>query len=276
MPSIQPPLISTGTLTRESLRGRVAVVSGAGEGIGYEAARALAWLGAHVVIAEVDRRMGRKAEARIAAEMGEGITTFIQTDIGDERAVNRMTRRLETGVGKADIIINNATVMPVGSVLDKAVQDWDRSYRVNVRGSVLLAQAFLPGMLKRKFGAFVCIASSGTAPYMGAYGVFKTAQVELASVLAAELQDSGVYVLTVDPGLVPTTPGASAAIAKVAPLYGKSAEEFSAMHHERVVSAEAAGVSVAVGAALASQFHGQRVDSTQLLAAAGISLSTDG
>jgi NAD(P)-dependent dehydrogenase (short-subunit alcohol dehydrogenase family) len=267
----QLPLVGSGTLTQESLRGRVAVVSGAGDGIGYEAARALAWLGAHVVIAELDRRRGRKAERQLSEEMGEGSVTFLHTDVGDERSMGRMTTRLLESVGKADIVINNAAVAPIGSVQETTIQEWDRSYRANVRGPVLLAQAFVPGMVKRKYGVFMCVSSSGAAPYMGAYEVFKTAQTELAKTLAAELNGSGVSVFSIAPGFVPTTPGAVSAIAKAAAIQGRSAPEFEAMHQEHAVSAEVAGAGFAAAAALASDLHGQEITSRQALQMIGIS-----
>ena len=84
------PLIGTGNLRRDALAGQVAVVTGAGRGIGFEAARALAWLGARVVVAEIDRKTGREAAARISAEMGAGAAVFIHTDVGRERSVTRL------------------------------------------------------------------------------------------------------------------------------------------------------------------------------------------
>lgn len=121
----RPILISTGNLSRDSLAGQVAVVTGAGRGIGYEAARALAWLGACVVIAEFDRDTGRAAARSITDEMGTGAATFIQTDVGDERGVNRLARLAVRTHGKVDIVLNNATIAPIGAVKDKLVRDWD-------------------------------------------------------------------------------------------------------------------------------------------------------
>ena len=112
------------------------------------------------------------------------------------------------------------------------VESWDASYRVNLRGPVLLAQALLPGMAERGSGVFVCVSSVGEA-YMGAYETFKAAQVHLGQTLAAELEESGVVAFTIGPGLV-RTPGAEAGIAALAPLYGKSVEEFYAMSAEQI------------------------------------------
>ena len=80
-------LISTGSLTRQTLAGQAAVVTGGGMGIGYEAARALAWLGCKAVIAEIDKRSGKEAAERINQEMGAGVALFIHTDVGEESGI---------------------------------------------------------------------------------------------------------------------------------------------------------------------------------------------
>jgi NAD(P)-dependent dehydrogenase (short-subunit alcohol dehydrogenase family) len=213
-------LIGTGTLTRESLAGQVAVVTGAGRGIGFEAARALVGLAAHVILAEIDGRTGRDAAARITAEFGAGTATFVQTDVGDERSVARMTRRVLRAHGKMDVVLNNATITPLGAVHNVSIRAWDASHRVNLRGLVLLAHAFLPGMIERDYGVFVCVASVGEA-FMAGYESLKAAQVHLARTLDAELEGTGVIAFTIGPGIV-RTPGAEAGIATLAPLCGKT------------------------------------------------------
>jgi NAD(P)-dependent dehydrogenase (short-subunit alcohol dehydrogenase family) len=263
-------LIETGTLTCQSLAGQVAVVTGAGRGIGFEAARALVWLGAHVVIAEIDKSAGKDAATRLTEELGEGTVTFVQTDVGDERSVNRLADRILRSHGKVDVVLNNATIGPLGAVKDVSVQDWDSSYRVNLRGPVLLAQAFLPGMLERDYGVFVCVSSVGLA-YMGAYETFKTAQVELANTLDAELEGTGVVAFTIGPGMA-LTATAQAGIEQLAPLYGKTVAEFHEMVKDQIISIEAAGAGFAAAVASAERFRGQEIASIQALHAAGIDL----
>lgn len=270
------PLISTGNLKRDSLTGQVAVVTGAGGGIGLEAARALAWLGARVVVAEINGKIGREAAARIAAEMGEGTAIYVQTDVGDEKSVARLARRVRKAFGEVDIVLNNATIAPLGAVKDRPIADWDRSYRVNLRGPVLLARAFLPGMLERDRGVFVCVASS-PGPYMGPYEVLKTAQVELANTIAAELEGTGVSAFTIGPGIVRTATF-EVAIPQVAAFYGQTVEEFLEMNKAHLISAEAAGAGFAAAIALAPKFHGNLLSSKPALVAAGIEIpdETDG
>ena len=95
--------------------------------------------------------------------------------------------------GKIDVVLNNATVFPMGAVKDTAIESWDFSYRVNLRGPVALARKFLPAMIERKHGVFVCVSSSGAAPFMGAYEVFKTTQVELSNTISSEVDGTGVF-----------------------------------------------------------------------------------
>ncbi|HMD90476.1 MAG TPA: SDR family oxidoreductase [Anaerolineaceae bacterium] len=267
----ETPLIGKGTLTRTSLQGQVALVSGAGRGIGYEASRALAWLGARVILAEIYPASGKAAAESLCRELGDGLATFIQTDVGDESSVASLANQAFKKFGKVDIVINNATVSPMGAVKDRPIKDWDYSYKVNLRGPVLLAQAFLPGMLARDYGVFVCVSSVGGA-FMGAYEILKTAQVDLSRTLDAELEGTNVISFTIGPGLV-HTPGALAGMTEVAPMYGKTVDEFIAMSADQIISVEEAGAGFAAAVALAPKFRGQEIGAKSALVSAGIPIA---
>lgn len=266
-------LVLSGTIPPNALADNVAVVTGAGRGIGFEAARSLVGLGAKVVIAELDAATGAQAADVICSELGTGRAVFIETDVADEESIRRLKSKAEDRFGKVDIVLNNATITPMGAVRDRPISDWDRSYGVNLRGPVLLAQAFLPGMIVRNSGVFVCVSFVGQA-YMGAYECFKAAQVHLAETIDAELEESRVFAFTIGPGLVPT-PGATAGIAELAPLYGKTVDEFFEMSREHIITPEQAGAGFAAAVALAAQFRGQEISSTQALIAAGVPLSRE-
>jgi NAD(P)-dependent dehydrogenase (short-subunit alcohol dehydrogenase family) len=267
-------LIDTGTLTRQSLQGKVAVVTGAGGGIGYEAARALIRLGSRVVIAEINKNTGQTAEAHLCAEFGQGVVTFIQTDVGDERSVQRLVAHSLREFGRVDIVINNATLAPLGAVKDIPIDQWDASYRVNLRGPALLARAFLPGMLERKYGVFVCVSSVGQG-YMAAFESVKAAQVHLANTLDTELEGSGVIAFTIGPGFAPTAT-ASSAIPKLAALMGKPLAEVQALLKAHTLPVEAAGAGFAAAVAQAERYHGMEISASQALIDAGIALPADG
>ncbi len=259
-------VISQLGLAPNRLRGETAVISGAGGGIGYEAARSLLWLGANVVLAEVNPQTGPEAERALAAEFGLERVVCVPTDIGDEHSVEALAQAVVRRFGKVDIVLNNATVAVLGAVKEVPIEKWDASYRVNLRGPVLLARAFLPGMLGRQHGTFVCVSSAGTA-YLGAYETFKAAQVHLAETLDAELEGTGVAAFAIGPGLVPTQT-AQTAVERLAPLMGLTVAEFFEMNQAAVLSAEEAGAGFAAAIALAEKFRGQEISSMQALRAA--------
>lgn len=261
-------VISQLGLAPNALRGETVVVTGAGGGIGYEAARALLWLGASVIIAEIDHQNGREAEVTLEGEFGKDRVIFIHTDVGDEASVKNLHTLSILAFGKVDAVINNATIAVLGEVKDVPIEEWDRSYHVNLRGPVLMAKAFLPDMINRHHGVFACVSSTGTA-FLGGYETFKAAQVHLANTLDAELEGTGVIAYTIGPGLVPTET-ASRAVEQLAPQMGLSVEQFFEMNRNAVLSVEEAGAGFAVSLVFAGRFRGQEISSMQALKAADL------
>lgn len=267
-------LISKGNLSKDSLKGKVAIITGAGGGIGFESARSLLWLGAKVVIAEIDSIKGKKAESSLGNEFENSDVLFVKTDIGKARSVRKLARIIDKTFGKVDIIINNATLALMGASHEVGIKKWDRSYRTNLRGPVLLVSQFLPEMLKKNSGTIVFVPSSGAAPYMGAYEVFKTAQVELSNTMAAELEKTGVVTFSIGPGIVKTET-AKKAIEEIAPLYEKTVDEFFKMSENALLNVEAAGAGFAASVAMAERYRGLETASVQALIDAGIKVEDD-
>jgi NAD(P)-dependent dehydrogenase (short-subunit alcohol dehydrogenase family) len=261
--------ISKGNLPRDALKGEVAVVTGAGRGIGFEAARALLWLGANVAVAEVNEVNGRIAAQSLQKEFGQDRAVFVKVDCGSESDVAKLRAEVNAKWGKVDVVVNNAAVYPVGSVLDSSLDAWELGCRVNLNAPILLARAFLPDMVKRKHGAFICVSSTAATAYLGAHGVYKAAQATLAGTLAMELEDTGVYALVVNPG-VAKTPGFLEAASQAAALKGISLEQLLQQINIPEVSPEEAGAGLAAAVALAEKFQGQEVTSAQALQAIGI------
>ncbi|OLS14410.1 MAG: 3-oxoacyl-ACP reductase [Promethearchaeota archaeon CR_4] len=262
-------IISEGKLTPETLSGQVAIVTGGGDGIGFEAARALAWLGAYVIIAEINPETGKVAFEKISDELGSTKVEFIRTDVGDEKSVHNLAIKLARSHRVVDILLNNAAVEPVGAVKNCAIEDWDLSYRVNLRGPVLITREFLPAMLERTHGVIVFVTSVGGA-FMGPYETQKAAQVELANTLDAECANTGVSVFTIGPGLVLETPGAQASVPKVAKLMSMNLEEFYKLGQDALLTVEAAGAGFAAAIARAAEFRGKMISSFEALQGAGI------
>ena len=261
-------VISQLGLKQDALKGETVIVTGAGGGIGYEAARALLWLGANVVIAEINQQNGRMAEVALEKEFGKDRVLFVHTDVGDEAGVKNLYNLSVIAFDKVDAIINNATIAVLGQVKDLPIEEWDKSYHVNLRGPVLMARAFLPDMIKRDHGVFACVSSTGTA-FLGGYETFKAAQVHLANTLDAELEGTNVIAYTIGPGLVPTET-ASKAVGQLAPQMGMSVEQFFEMNKGAVLSVEEAGAGFAASVVFAEKFRGQEISSIQALKAADI------
>jgi len=265
-------IISQLGLKPDVLRGETVIVTGAGGGIGYEAARALLWLGANVVIAEINHQNGRMAEVALEKEFGKERVLFVHTDVGDEASVKNLYNLSITAFDQVDAVINNATIAVLGNVVDVPIEEWDRSYHVNLRGPVLMAKTFLPAMIKRNHGVFACVSSTGTA-FLGGYETFKAAQVHLANTLDAELEGTSVIAYTIGPGLVPTET-ASIAVAQLAPQMGMSVEQFFEMNKGAVLSTEEAGAGFAASIVFAEKFRGQEISSIQALKAADINFGS--
>lgn len=255
-------------LKPDALHGETVLVTGAGGGIGYEAVQALLWLGANVVIAEINQNNGRKAEGILEKEFGKDRVLFVHTDVGDEASVGNLYNQSINAFGKVDTVINNATIAVLGNVVNVPIEEWDRSYHVNLRGPVLMARTFLPDMIKRDHGVFACVSSTGTA-FLGGYETFKAAQVHLANTLDAELEGTNVIAYTIGPGLVPTET-ASKAISQLAPRMAMSVEQFFEMNKGAVLSIEEAGAGFAASVVFAEKFRGQEISSMQALKAADI------
>jgi NAD(P)-dependent dehydrogenase (short-subunit alcohol dehydrogenase family) len=267
-------VISRGSLKRNQLAGKIALVTGAGGGIGFEAARSLIWLGATVIVVDIDQVKGKTAQAKLNAEFGANCSMFIRADIGNERHVKCLAKKVFKTYGNLDIIINNATITPIGAAHTVGIKKWDLSYRTNLRGPVLILEYFLPKMLERDTGVIAFVPSSGAAPYMGAYEVFKTSQVELSNTLCAELEGTGVITYSIGPGIVKTET-AQAAISEVAPLYGKSEAEFYKMSEHVLLTVEEAGAGFAASVALAHHYSGLETSSSQALTDIGIIFQED-
>jgi NAD(P)-dependent dehydrogenase (short-subunit alcohol dehydrogenase family) len=259
-------LIPQLNLDPDILRGETVIVTGAGSGIGYEAAWALLRLGANVVIAEIDLESGAAAAEAMSAEFDPQRVMFVPTDVGDERSVQALAEQILRRFGKVDVVINNASLAGLGAIKDLPVGKWGASYRVNLRGPALMAQAFLPDMIGRHHGVFVCVSTSGMA-FLGGYETLKAALVQLAATLNAELSGSGVIAFSINPGRVPTVSARKAA-EKVAPLMGITVDEFFGVNKNGLRPVEEAGAGFAAAVVFAERYAGQDISAVQALQAA--------
>jgi len=239
-----------------ALKGQVAVITGAGRGIGREAARIMARIGASVVVAEINRSTGQETADLIKCEGGEAL--FVPVDVSDEASVAAMREQVLAAYGHVDILVNNAIVTTFGPLLEQSVAGWDRVMGVNLRGTFLCIKAFLPGMLERKSGVVMTIESSEGMPYLAPYLASKVALRSLALSLAQEVGEAGgVSVFCFGPGMV-DTPGLAEALAALPPLYGMTRDEFIQQSGVSLVDPEVCATGLVGTVLYAKEFHGQQ------------------
>ena len=190
----------------DRLAGRVAVVTGAGRGLGREIALRLAGEGAHVAVAarsadQVDET------ARLVDEAGGRASAFT-VDVSDAEAVQQMITQVEHDAGPVDLLVNNAAVIaPLGPVWEVTPEDWWQLMEINLLGTFLCARAVLTGMTARGRGRIVNVASGAGIegpPFVSAYVVSKAAVIRLSEELAMETEEHGVAVFAIDPGWMST------------------------------------------------------------------------
>ena len=186
------------------LEGRVAIVTGAAQGIGAHYAKALAAEGAAVTVADI---LDSSPVAKAIVDAG-GKALAVQVDVTDPKSVKDMVARTVASFGKLDILVNNAaiftrlTLKPFEQI-DSA--EWDKVMAVNVRGTFECVKAAAPEMRKGKYGKIVNISSGTTfkgAQLLLHYVSSKSAIIGMTRSLARELGDDGIRVNTLAPGLV--------------------------------------------------------------------------
>ncbi len=190
------------------VRGRVVVITGAGQGIGRTVARQFAAKGAIAVIADRDGGNGRRVAGEIAAAGGRALA--FDTDVTSEDSLASMVAGTVAAEGRIDVLINNAGIY---STLGRRpfdeipLEEWEHVMRVNVTGNFLAARAVLPAMREAGAGRIINISSSTVPlglPLLSHYITSKAAVIGLTRALARELGGDDITVNAVLPGLTET------------------------------------------------------------------------
>ena len=185
---------------------QVALITGGGRGLGRAFAVALAKTGIHVAVAS---RNGEELNATIALLRAENVRAVaIPTDVTDDAAVRSMISVAEEKLGPISLLVNSAGIGgPFGPTWETDSNEWWRNAEVNFKGPMLCCKAAIKGMIDRRKGRIINVASgAGTAsfPYMSAYVSSKAAVIRFTEVLADEVRQYGISVFAIQPGTVRT------------------------------------------------------------------------
>ncbi|MET7332618.1 SDR family oxidoreductase [Nonomuraea sp. NPDC005650] len=192
---------------RRAFEGRLAVVTGAGSGIGLATARAFAAHGARVVCADIDADAAARAADAIAKDLG-GTAHAAQVDVSHIDQMEDFSRNIIAQYGVPDIVVNNAGIAVAGSFLDHTVDDWRRTIDVNLWGVIHGCRLFGAAMVERGEGGHIVnvasLAAFAPSRLLPAYSTSKAAVKMLSDCLRAELGGHGIGVSAVCPGFVST------------------------------------------------------------------------
>ena len=188
-----------------SLKDKVAVVTGASQGIGRETALALAEAGAKVVVAARNEEKLAALAGAIAAAGGEAFA--LKMDVADAEQVKAGFKQIAEKFGRLDILVNNAAVTRDGLAMRMKRDDWDAVLQTNLTGAHLCIQQALPVMMKARAGRIINISSivaqmgnAGQANYVAA----KAGLIGLTKAIAIEIASRGITVNAVAPGFIET------------------------------------------------------------------------
>ena len=190
------------------LQGRVAIVTGAAQGIGAACARRFAREAAQVVIADVADAAGQALAAELQAD-------YVHCDVGDKEQVDALVAKVLGQHGRIDVLVNNAGIFKAADFLDVSEADFDAVLRVNLKGAFLVGQTVARAMAAAGRGAIVNMSSVNSVlaiPNIASYNVSKGGINQLTRAMALALADKGVRVNAVGPGTIATELAAQAVL----------------------------------------------------------------
>jgi 3-oxoacyl-[acyl-carrier protein] reductase len=189
----------------ESLKGKTALITGAGRGIGRAAAMALAKEGVNIGMIGLTLANLEKVTTEIE-EYGVNVSGAV-ADVSNMESVQHAVAHITEELGSVDILINNAGIAKFGGFLDLEPQEWEKIVQVNLMGTYYVTRAVLPGMIERKTGDIINVASTAGqkgAPVTSAYSASKFGVLGLTESLMLEVRKHNIRVSALTPSTVAT------------------------------------------------------------------------
>jgi len=189
----------------ESIKGKNALVTGAGKGIGKAVAKQLAAEGVNLALLA---RTEKDLQAVAKELKGTGVkVVYAVADVADRHAVEAAIEKMSTALGSIDILINNAGIGKFAKFLELEPEEWEQVIKVNLFGAYYVIRAVLPGMLSRQSGDIVNISSTAGqkgAPVTSAYSASKFGLIGMSDSLMQEVRKSNIRVTTLTPSTIAT------------------------------------------------------------------------
>lgn len=187
------------------LKGKIAIVTGGGQGIGRAVALGLAREGARVVVGDIDGGKAKAVAKELEASGAESLA--VEVDVSDVRSVQNLEEKSLQRFGRVDILVNNAGIYLASPVLEMSEEQWDRVIDTNLGGNFLCSKAVVPQMRAQKWGRIICLSSS--IAYRGAiggahYAASKAGIVGFVKALAREVALEAITVNAICPGVTDT------------------------------------------------------------------------
>jgi NAD(P)-dependent dehydrogenase (short-subunit alcohol dehydrogenase family) len=267
--NIEPIDLAYTGLKKDSLKGEVAVVTGGASNVGLGYARAIAWAGAKVVVADLNETAGVETERVINEENGSDTALFVKTNITEEADVKNLAAKAFAKFGKVDLLINNAMNMRLnGPVLKSPLSDLDQSYAISARGVMMAIKEFVPAMIERGHGVVTYSATQFhyCPPMVGGsiYTAGKAAATSIVMSLANEVKGTGVYVFCLTPAGVGRfdfskmpPPPKDVEIPKDAPKFNPAM--FAMPGFNSMIPPEAGGAAMVYSILHAEELHGSGI-----------------
>lgn len=205
------------------LKDKVAIITGAGSGIGQATAVLFSKEGAYVVIADIDKEKGTITLDLIKNQNGDAI--FVETNVSNAESVRKMVNATLDNYGKIDILVNNAGIFFDAKVIDMTEDEWNRIMDINLKSVFLCCKYCIPEMIKNKSGSIVNVSSeSGIIGEkdLSAYCVSKSGIIALTKCIAIEYAEYNIRANSVCPGTIET--------ALVKDFIRKAADPAKALH----------------------------------------------